>query len=235
MGRRGSGGNPGVAQAAVPLRAGFAGVFGYAWVTVLHLWLGVTFKATLLAANGFTAAWLSVYNLLLQRPRRDAAAYQRVPTLERITTAGTHRPASPTRERPRPPYPIFRPPPIPRLATSSAAMTPRCRSDDTKTKKWCHVSPNNSRVNVDERPPTYLSPPHTPFLSQPRSRSCRWPGTQTPQRRMLEAPPWTGGWDRCGSQRGVARCPAPPHPPLSRVRPLACMPGWQAAQSLPDC
>lgn len=72
--------------------AGFAGVFGYAWVTVLHLWLRVSFRATLVAANGMVAGWLAVY-LLLLRPPRDhpqLPAYQRVPTSERFGTAGAH-------------------------------------------------------------------------------------------------------------------------------------------------
>lgn len=38
--------------------AGFAGVFGYAWVTVLHLWLGLRFDHVLLAANASAVAWL---------------------------------------------------------------------------------------------------------------------------------------------------------------------------------
>jgi hypothetical protein len=38
--------------------AGFAGVAGYAWVTVLHLWLGLRFDHVLLAANASAIAWL---------------------------------------------------------------------------------------------------------------------------------------------------------------------------------
>lgn len=35
-------------------------MFGYAWVTVLHLWLGLRFSHVLLAANASAIAWLCV-------------------------------------------------------------------------------------------------------------------------------------------------------------------------------
>ncbi|PSC75581.1 battenin [Micractinium conductrix] len=47
---------------------GFAGVFGYAWVALLHMLGGLSFRATLLLANVTTAAWLAVYHLLLDPP-----------------------------------------------------------------------------------------------------------------------------------------------------------------------
>ena len=45
-------------KAIVMTSTGFAGVFGYAWVTVLHLWLGLRFDHVLLAANASAVAWL---------------------------------------------------------------------------------------------------------------------------------------------------------------------------------
>ncbi|KAL4854287.1 hypothetical protein ACK3TF_004978 [Chlorella vulgaris] len=47
---------------------GFAGVFGYAWIALLHLLGGMSFTATLLAANVTTVAWVAVYHLLLDSP-----------------------------------------------------------------------------------------------------------------------------------------------------------------------
>ncbi|KAL4429218.1 hypothetical protein ABPG77_010197 [Micractinium sp. CCAP 211/92] len=49
---------------------GFAGVFGYAWVALLHLFAGLSFTSTLLLANATTAAWLAVYHLLLEKPEQ---------------------------------------------------------------------------------------------------------------------------------------------------------------------
>ena len=43
---------------ATACATGFAGVFGYAWVTILHLWLGLRFDHVLLAANASAIAWL---------------------------------------------------------------------------------------------------------------------------------------------------------------------------------
>ncbi|GAB4818577.1 hypothetical protein N2152v2_005623 [Parachlorella kessleri] len=44
---------------------GFAGVFGYSWVALLHVLGGLSFKVTLLAANATTVAFLAVYGSLL--------------------------------------------------------------------------------------------------------------------------------------------------------------------------
>ncbi|PRW51162.1 Batten s disease Cln3 isoform A [Chlorella sorokiniana] len=52
---------------------GFAGVFGYAWVLLLHFLAGLSFTATLLLANATCAAWLAVYHLLLEAPEERAA------------------------------------------------------------------------------------------------------------------------------------------------------------------
>lgn len=89
--------DPGVQLTGACPSPGFAGVFGYAWVTVLHLWLGVSFRATLLAANGFTAGWLAVYYLLLRPPRHTPSLppYQRVPTSERFGDVGAPLPPTP--------------------------------------------------------------------------------------------------------------------------------------------
>lgn len=46
----------------------FAGVAGYTWVGVLHTLLGFSFRATLLAANATSAAWLLAFHLLLKQP-----------------------------------------------------------------------------------------------------------------------------------------------------------------------
>lgn len=46
----------------------FTGVAGYTWVGVLHTLLGFSFRATLLAANATSAAWLLAFHLLLKQP-----------------------------------------------------------------------------------------------------------------------------------------------------------------------
>eukprot|EP00614_Pseudopedinella_elastica_P018764 CAMPEP_0172650154 /NCGR_PEP_ID=MMETSP1068-20121228/242151_1 /TAXON_ID=35684 /ORGANISM="Pseudopedinella elastica, Strain CCMP716" /LENGTH=686 /DNA_ID=CAMNT_0013464517 /DNA_START=119 /DNA_END=2179 /DNA_ORIENTATION=+ len=52
---------------------GFAGVFGYAWVTLLHLWLGLSFRATVLAALLLVACWVGVFFRMLPPPPEPAA------------------------------------------------------------------------------------------------------------------------------------------------------------------
>lgn len=47
---------------------GFAGIFGYAWVFFLKFALGLSFRATLVAANLLAVAWLCVYFWLLSDP-----------------------------------------------------------------------------------------------------------------------------------------------------------------------
>lgn len=47
---------------------GFAGVFGYGWVTVLHVWIGMSFCATILLAWSLVVAWLGVFFFLLPAP-----------------------------------------------------------------------------------------------------------------------------------------------------------------------
>jgi len=47
---------------------GFAGVFGYGWITVLHVWVGLSFCATILLAWSLVIAWLVVFFYLLPAP-----------------------------------------------------------------------------------------------------------------------------------------------------------------------
>lgn len=56
-------------------------MFGYAWVAALHVWLRLSFTATLLLALLLPAAWLGVFHLVLQRaqPPAPAVAYQQLP------------------------------------------------------------------------------------------------------------------------------------------------------------
>ena len=49
-----------------------AGVAGYAWVAILHLWLGFSFKTTLMLANITSAAWLLIYYAVLPPPKPEA-------------------------------------------------------------------------------------------------------------------------------------------------------------------
>ena len=56
---------------------GFAGVFGYMWVAVLHVMLGFSFKTTLLLALVLPMCWILVYFVLLESPdgrRRELKA-----------------------------------------------------------------------------------------------------------------------------------------------------------------
>jgi battenin len=53
---------------------GFAGIAGYAWVVVLHRWLGCSFRATLLLANIVPLAWLRICYALLEE-QQPAPAY----------------------------------------------------------------------------------------------------------------------------------------------------------------
>jgi hypothetical protein len=43
-----------------------AGIMGYAWVAVLHYWMQLTFKTTLLIATAMPALWLAVFHALLR-------------------------------------------------------------------------------------------------------------------------------------------------------------------------
>ena len=47
---------------------GFAGVFGYGWMTVLHVWAGMSFRATILLAWSLVIGWLGVFFYLLPAP-----------------------------------------------------------------------------------------------------------------------------------------------------------------------
>lgn len=40
---------------------GFAGIAGYAWMVIMHSWLGLSFKTTLLSANIMPIAWLRIF------------------------------------------------------------------------------------------------------------------------------------------------------------------------------
>lgn len=51
-----------------------AGVAGYTWVAVLHLWLGLTFRTTLLLANVTSVAWLFIYHKVLPPPNLEAVS-----------------------------------------------------------------------------------------------------------------------------------------------------------------
>lgn len=58
-----------------------AGIAGYAWVAILHYWMGYSYTLTLLVANVMPVAWLAVYHLVLQRiqpldPGKAAVSYQ---------------------------------------------------------------------------------------------------------------------------------------------------------------
>jgi len=47
---------------------GFAGVFGYAWLTVLHTWCGLGFTPTILLALSLAVAWIFVFFRVLPPP-----------------------------------------------------------------------------------------------------------------------------------------------------------------------
>ena len=51
-----------------------AGVAGYTWVAVLHLWWGLSFKATLMLANITSVAWLLIYHAVLPPIRSEAVS-----------------------------------------------------------------------------------------------------------------------------------------------------------------
>ena len=53
---------------------GFAGVFGYAWVTILHSMLEIPLPTVVLAANILVVAWLATFHLHLSPPRYPAPA-----------------------------------------------------------------------------------------------------------------------------------------------------------------
>ena len=50
---------------------GFAGVFGYAWLNVLHVWIGLSFAVTILSALVLTIVWLYTFFRLLPPPVMD--------------------------------------------------------------------------------------------------------------------------------------------------------------------
>lgn len=51
-----------------------AGVAGYTWVAILHLWLTFSFKTTLMLANITSVAWLVIYYTVLPPPKAEAAS-----------------------------------------------------------------------------------------------------------------------------------------------------------------
>lgn len=51
-------------------------MFGYSWVGLLHIALGLSFRDTLLLANASSMAWLGVYYFLLEPPERKGASRQ---------------------------------------------------------------------------------------------------------------------------------------------------------------
>ena len=51
-----------------------AGVAGYTWVAVLHLWWGFSFRTTLMLANITSVAWLFVYHAVLPSRKLEAAS-----------------------------------------------------------------------------------------------------------------------------------------------------------------
>ena len=53
---------------------GHTGVFGYSWVGILHVLLGLSFRRTLLLANLSSMAWLGVYYFMLDSPEQKSAA-----------------------------------------------------------------------------------------------------------------------------------------------------------------
>lgn len=60
------------------------GIGGYAWVAVLHYWLGLSYTATLLLANMMPIIWLAVFHLVLQRVEPSTSSkvildYERLP------------------------------------------------------------------------------------------------------------------------------------------------------------
>ena len=52
-----------------------AGVAGYTWVAILHLWWGLSFRTTLMLANITSMAWLFIYHAVLP-PRKSEAVSQ---------------------------------------------------------------------------------------------------------------------------------------------------------------
>lgn len=55
-----------------------AGVFGYSWVAILHVLIGLSFQHTLLLANLSVIAWIACYYLLLESPEAKQGALQTV-------------------------------------------------------------------------------------------------------------------------------------------------------------
>ncbi|KAL3159139.1 hypothetical protein ABBQ32_011133 [Trebouxia sp. C0010 RCD-2024] len=66
---------------------GFAGVAGYTWVAVLHLWWGASFRTTLMLANITSVAWLFIYHAVL--PPRKQEAVSQLHTLVSSRSNGT--------------------------------------------------------------------------------------------------------------------------------------------------
>jgi hypothetical protein len=69
----------------VTLELKSAGVAGYAWVAILHNWLGLSFSSTLLLANLLVGLWLATYLCLLPpvgSVRAMSVAYSSVPGKE---------------------------------------------------------------------------------------------------------------------------------------------------------
>ena len=57
---------------------GFAGVFGYAWVAVLHVIIGMGFKLTLMLAWAIVFSWLFVYFIVLEPPEARTREVKRL-------------------------------------------------------------------------------------------------------------------------------------------------------------
>lgn len=71
-----------------------AGVAGYTWVAVLHLWLGFSFRTTLMLANITSVAWLFIYHAVL--PPRKLEAVSQLHTLTSRSSSVTSLPIDPT-------------------------------------------------------------------------------------------------------------------------------------------
>lgn len=71
----------------IPCSCFMAGVAGYTWVAVLHLWWGASFRTTLMLANITSVAWLFIYHAVL--PPRKQEAVSQLHTLVSSRSNGT--------------------------------------------------------------------------------------------------------------------------------------------------
>ena len=67
-----------------------AGVAGYTWVAILHLWWGLSFRTTLMLANITSVAWLFIYHAVL--PPRKSEAVSQLHTLSSRSSSVTSLP-----------------------------------------------------------------------------------------------------------------------------------------------